>query len=181
GIAPTAYVTVRIPAKEFDAGVTATKQLGEVKSEHVSGQDVTAEYVDLEAQIRNLRATEQQFLTIMQRATQIQDVLAVQRELSIVRGQIEQIQGRMKYLSESAEMSTLTINLSTDAASLPVIDQKEAWKPLAVAKDALRSLLNLGKAFVNFLIWFAIYFPLWALLGLVVWGVYRWWMRKGGI
>jgi len=173
GLAPYAEVVVRIPAKEFDKGVQEVKAIGEVKSERVNGQDVTEEYVDLEAQLKNLRATENQFLSVLTRAEKITDILAVQRELKIVRGEIERMEGRIKYLRQSAEMSTLTVNLSTDPNVLPTLDETNKWKPLAVLKDAARSLLEVGKSLVNLLIWLVVFIPFWAVLGLVVWLVVK--------
>ena len=174
GIAPRADVTIRIPVKEFDASVGEAKSLGDVESEQVNGQDVTEEYVDLDAQIRNLRATENQLMEIMKRSGTIPDVLAVQRELTEVRRDIERIQGRMKYLTQSSELSTLTVSLSTDPDALPVVEQgKDTWKPFAVLKDAVRSLLEVGKVLINFLIVFVVYIPVWFLIGLVIWVVVK--------
>lgn len=173
GITPAGEVTVRIPAKVFDTGVGEIKKIGEVKSESVNGQDVTEEYVDLEAQVKNLRASENQFLQIMNRAVKIEDVLAVQRELTNVRGQIENIQGRMKYLSQSAELSTLTVYLSTDPNVLPTLDEQDKWKPWAQVKNAARSLVEVAKGLANFIIWIVVYLPVWLVVGLVIWLVWR--------
>ncbi|MBP9694897.1 MAG: DUF4349 domain-containing protein [Candidatus Magasanikbacteria bacterium] len=173
GLGFTGYVTFRIPVETFNASLAAVAGLGEVKSQQVDGQDVTAEFVDVEAQLKNLKATEAQFLQIMSRAQKIEDVLAVQRELTNVRSQIESFEGRKKYLSQSAAMSTVTVNLATNPNDLPVIEKEPSWKPLAVFKDAVRSLLELGKGIVNFLIIFVVFIPVWALIGLVVWTVYR--------
>ena len=179
GIIPAGEVTVRIPAKVFDTGVGEIKKMGEVKSESVNGQDITEEYVDLEARLGNLQASEKQFLQIMNRATKIEDVLAVQRELTNVRGQIESIQGQMKYLSQSAELSTLTVYLSTDPSELPTLDPENKWKPWAQVKDAARSLLELGKGVVNLIIWLVVFLPLWLIIFALVWfGRKRWKNRK---
>ncbi len=172
-LAPTATVVLRIPAKEFDAAVTNAKNLGEDKSEQINGQDVTEEYTDLDAQIRNLRASEAQLLELMKRAGSVSDILAVQQQLTYTRGQIEQIQGRMEYLKQSSDLSTLTIYLSTDPDSLPVVNQEEKWKLLAEAKQALRSLIDMGKGIVDAIIWILIFSPVWFLIGLVVWLVRR--------
>lgn len=163
-VAPSGNVTIRIPVDVFDSGLSTIRGLGEVEQEQVYGQDVTEEFVDLEAQLGNLRATETQFLDIMKRATRIEDVLAVQRELTWVRRDIEQIEGRMKYLTESAAFSTLTIYLATDPDVLPVIEDESKWKPLGVVKDALRSLVLFAQQIGNAVIWFVVYIPLWALL-----------------
>ncbi|HBU06889.1 MAG TPA: DUF4349 domain-containing protein [Candidatus Magasanikbacteria bacterium] len=171
GVAPYGEIIVRIPVTVFDSGVVDVKAMGEVESETVSGQDVTEEFVDLDSQLKNLRATETQFLQIMQRAVKIEDVLAVQRELTWVRRDIETMMGRMKYLKDSASLSTLTVYLSTDPDVLPTVDDTNKWKPWAEVKSAARSLLGVGKGLVNFAIWLVVYIPLWLVIGLVVWGV----------
>ncbi|MFH1286775.1 MAG: DUF4349 domain-containing protein [Candidatus Magasanikbacteria bacterium] len=171
GISPFGTVTVRVPATDFDAVIAEMKKMGDVKSETVNGRDITEEFVDLDAQLGNLRASEKQFLSIMDKAIKIEDVLAVQRELTWVRRDIERIEGRMKYLQQSSDLSTLTIHLSTDPDLLPVVNEKDQWKPLAVVKDAARSLLEFGQEFVEFLIWLVVYIPVWILIVLVVWFV----------
>jgi hypothetical protein len=173
GVAPTGNITVRIPVEVFDAGFEEVKDFGEVQEQSVTGQDVTEEYIDLDAQLNNLKATETQFLEIMKQAVKIQDILDVQRELTIIRGQIERIEGRMKYLRESAAMSTLTVYLSTDPSALPVIEDEDEWKPLGVIKDAFRALIEVAKFLANGIIWLVIFIPLWALIGLIVWLVRR--------
>lgn len=173
GVGLSGHVTIRIPSEKFDEKIDDIKEMGEVTSESVNGQDVTEEYVDLEAQMKNLKATETQFLEIMRRAYKIEDVLAVQRELTNVRDRIERIEGRMKYLTQSASLSTLTVHLSTDPDNLPAVDSADKWKPFGVVKNAFRSLLSVVKSFANLIIWLVVYIPLWIAIGLVVWFVVR--------
>lgn len=178
GLAPYAELTVRVPAKGFDIGLGEVKQMGEVKSEIVNGQDVTEEYVDLQARVKNLRASESQFLQIMTRAVKIEDVLAVQRELTNVRAQIESLAGRIKYLEQSAGMSALTVYLSTDPNVLPALDQENKWKPWAEVKAAARSLVEVGKVLVNLVIWLVIYIPVWLIILLAFIFGRKWWRRN---
>lgn len=173
GRTPYATVMIRIPSDVFDSGITDLKGIGEVRYESVTGQDVTEEFVDLGAQLENYKATEAQFLEIMKRATDISDVLAVQRELTNVRYQIERIEGRRTYLTESAAFSLLTISLSADPEDLPILDESDAWKPLAVVKDAIRDLRHVAISIANVVIRLTIYIPVWIVLGLLVWGVNR--------
>lgn len=169
GLAPYGIITVRIPSKEFESGILEIKSLGEVQRESVNGNDVTEEYVDLDARLRNLLATEKQFLDILKKAEKITDILAVERELSQVRSNIEVLEGRMKYLKTSAEMSSLTVHLSTDPNVLPTIEDPNEWKPLAVLKAAVRGLISVGKNLANLLIYFVVFIPLWLLIVLIVW------------
>lgn len=173
GIVPRGMVTIRIPANKFDQGMNEVKAVGEVVSENSNGQDITEEYVDLDAQLRNLRATETQFLAIMIKAEKIADILNVQRELANVRGEIERLQGRMKYLKQNADLSTVTVNFSTDPSVLPTYNNTPQWRPWAEVKSAARSLLEFGKHFVDALIWFVIFVPVWVVLVLVVWAIVK--------
>ena len=169
-------VTVRIPSEHFEQGIEDIKEMGEVESENIHGEDITEEYVDLEARLGNLEATEAQFLEIMERATEIEDVLAVQRELTWVRAEIESIKGRMQYLEENVDMSTLTVFLSTDPGELPVLD-KDEWKPWAEFKDALRSLVGLGQGAVNAVIWVIVFIPALIVIYILYRVVRRYWGR----
>jgi len=181
GVAPSGNITIRIPSEEFDEGYDDVQGLGEVKSKTTSGQDVTAEYVDLDSRLTNLRATEEQFLEIMDRAVKIEDVLAVQNQLTRVRGEIEVIQGRMKYLRESSAMSTLTVYLSTDPGQLPIIEPDDSWKPFATVKEAARNLLYTLQSIGDFFIWIVVYIPLILFYVLIFWIGYRivrWVYRK---
>ncbi len=178
GLAPYGEVTVRIPVASFDTATEDVKAMGDVTSQSMSGQDVTEEYVDLDAQLDNLRATEDQFLAIMKKAVKIEDILAVQRELTRVRGDIERIEGRMKYLRESSDLSTLIVYFSTDPDMLPVVDDDDKWKPWAVVKDSVRSLLYVGQWVADGIIFLVVFIPLWFVIGLIMWGVVRFVKRK---
>ncbi len=172
---PTASMTVRIPVEKYAATYEWVKgKAVKIASETSSGQDVTEEYVDLESQLRNLRVSEQQFLKIMERSGKISEVLEVQRELERVRGEIERVLGRQKYLSQSAKLATLTIYMSTEESQLPIVDPQKKWEPLTVMKAAFRSLTQFGQSFANAIIWVAIFAIVWVPAFLV----YLWIRRR---
>ncbi len=178
-IAPRGTVVVRVPAAKFTSGLLEMKALGEVQSENTNGTDVTEEYVDLNARLRNLQATEKQFLAILTKAEKITDILAVQQELSRVRGEIESFQGRIKYLKQSADLSSITVNLTTDPTFQPVVEpERPVWKPLATLKDAARSLVEAGKIIGTLLIWVVVFIPVWLVVALVLWLVYRFLFKR---
>src|SRR5207245_11159999 len=106
-------------------------------------QDVTDEYVDLDSNLRNLQASESAILKLMDRATQIQDVLSLQRELTNVRGQIERIQGRKTYLERRSDMATITLSLRLPPAQDSKPLSGGAWDPFAVAQRGWQSSLML--------------------------------------
>jgi PKD repeat protein len=105
-------ISLRVPAESFDPAMSALAALAvEVNSKSTSSQDVTEEYTDLGARLKNLEATEQQLTTIMKQAQKVEDVLAVQAQLTDIRGQIEQTKGRMQYLERSSATSLIQVNL----------------------------------------------------------------------
>jgi len=173
GLSPVGTVTIKIPGAKFESSLEALKKYGEVKGERSSGDDITEEYVDLDAQLKNFKAVEVQYLQILAKAQKISDILEVQRELTNVRSNIERLQGRMKFLKQSTDLASITIQMATDPENLPTYDEQNKWKPLAVVKEAIRALTDAGKQVVNFIIWIVIFIPVWLLVGVMAWGGYR--------
>jgi len=108
---PQGEFTLRVPAGQFSTVVGDVEALGTVRQQQISAQDVTEEFIDLQARRRNLERDEQQLLGFMDRATRVSDLLAIEQELSRVRGQIEQITGRLNFLAHSVDMATVVVNL----------------------------------------------------------------------
>jgi len=162
---------VKVPVADFDKAFAEIKKVASlVVRESTSGQDVTEQYIDLQAQLRNRQAEEQSFVKILNQAQKIQDVLDVTAELARVRGNIEQLQGRIKYLESQTDMSTISINLSEDS-NITVID---SWRPWQVVKDSFNSLVKSLQGFVNFLIQFVIVvIPFLIILAVIIWAVYK--------
>ncbi|MBI3653588.1 MAG: DUF4349 domain-containing protein [Acidobacteria bacterium] len=112
----TVTITVRVPALQFNEALEKIRQVGDrLVNENVTGQDVTEEFLDLEARIKTKHALEEQFLTIMKQAKNVSDALEVQNEISNVRTEIERMEGRKRYLQNQSELSTITIVLQTSA------------------------------------------------------------------
>ncbi len=105
-------ISIRVEAARFFDSLASLKALAvEVRSETTSGQDVTEEYIDLEAQLTTLEASETQLLALMEQAGTVEEILGVQQELTRTRTQIEQVKGRMQYLEQSAALSMISVNL----------------------------------------------------------------------
>ena len=171
-----ATITVQVPAAQFDPVVAAVRQQAvKVESENGSTQDVSEEYTDLDAQVRNLQATEAGLQRLMDRATRIEDIIALQRELTNVRGEVEKRQGRMKFLSRRSEMSTITVSLRPEALAKPPQPQP-AWRPLETARKAWEASAALLTAIATVLISVVVF--LWWLIPLVVLALYWWRSRR---
>lgn len=107
-----ASISFRVLAENFDATITALHNLAvDVKSESTTGQDVTQEYTDLNSRLRNLEASEAQLLELMTRAGTVEEILAVQQQLTNTREQIELIKGQMQYLEQSSNLALFSISL----------------------------------------------------------------------
>lgn len=101
--------TVRIPSESFDAGINELSSLGKVQSSSTNGMDVTEEYMDLAARLNVLQQEEQRLLTLLNKAVTIEDFLQVESHLSRVRIDIEQTTGRIKYLDNRLDFSTIDL------------------------------------------------------------------------
>ncbi len=155
GAARRGEMTVRVPVAQFDAAMGQIKALAlEVNSESSSGQDVTEEYVDLTARLSNLEATAARVRGFLDEATDVEDALAVNQELSRLESEIEQLKGRMNYLSQSASFSTIQVDITPDVLSQPI--EIAGWRPQGVAKEALEDLINGLQGLADFLIRFII-------------------------
>ena len=172
-IATYASITIRVPAERLNEALDVIKEgTVEVRSENISGQDVTQEYTDLKSQLRNLEAAEEELREIMGSLTKAEDVLRVYETLRQVRQEIEIIKGRMQYFEQSARLSAITIELLPDVVSQPL--QIGRWQPEGTAKEALQSLIRALQFLANMTIWFVIYvFPVLLLLSIPFW-VIRW-------
>jgi len=140
-LATQASITVRIPADSLDQALERIKSGAvEVRSENISGQDVTQEYTDLQSQLRNLEAAEVELREIMASLTKAEDVLRVFDDLRQVRQEIEVIKGRIQYFEQSARLSAISVELLPDVVSQPL--KIGRWQPEGTAKAALEALIN---------------------------------------
>jgi len=139
--ATQADITVRVPADALDRVLEQIKTGAvEVRSENISGQDVTQEYTDLQAQLRNLEAAESELREIMASLTKAEDVLRVFDDLRQVRQEIEVIKGRIQYFEQSARLSAVSVSLLPDVVSQPI--KIGRWQPQGTAKSAVEALVN---------------------------------------
>ncbi len=174
---PNANIMVRVPADQLEEALVQIKGLvGDAKvdilNEEISGQDVTSEVTDLESRLRNLKAAEEQLLEIMENAAESEDVIAIFRELTSVRGEIEVIEGQIKYYRESARLSAISVYLQAKAAIEPITIG--GWQPGVEAQRALQALVEGGKYIVNALIWLVLFaVPILAVIVLPIYLVIR--------
>jgi len=176
-------LTIRVPAARFEEARAAIRKLGaRIESEKVEAQDVTRQYVDDQAELRNLRSAETQYLTILKQARTVKDTLAVTDKLSEVRGQIEQQQAEFNTLSKQVESVAIAVSLQSEAEAQVLGLQ---WRPLYQIKLALRDGLDGLGDYATTMMAIIFYVPallLWLatfVIGIVLtWKIVRWGARR---
>ena len=145
-------LVVRVPADRFGAALDAIRGLANnLREENVTGQDVTEEFIDLEARIRTQKALELQFLEIMKQARKVEDALEVQRQIADVRTEIEKLEGRKRFLENRSSLSTITVNL--EAPRLIAVNTTGFGRNL---RDSISEGVDLGSGILLFLVRFVI-------------------------
>ncbi len=176
---PTATVALRIPADRYDEALDALRPLAlKVVQEHSQETDVTSQVVDLSARIANLRASEAALQKLMDRAAKVSEVLDVQRELTSVREQIEQLTAQKQHLEKQAALSTLTVTLETSPQ--PVTEVTKSWDPGADVERAVATLVDLAQGVGRALIWIGIVIVPVGLVAVVVIGLAAFIVRRFG-
>jgi Domain of unknown function (DUF4349) len=184
---PSANITVRIPASELTEVMTAIKgSVEKVISESQGAQDVTDQFIDLEARLTNLETLEVELRALLAEVRQQPEadpdkLLRVYNEISLVRGQIEEIQGQLNYLDDVVDLATLTIGLTPTPAVVPIVE--DTWEPVEVARDALRNLVTGLQGLADWGIHFALFtLPMLLLVlgvpALIGFTVYRQWKKR---
>ena len=145
-------LVVRIPAARFGVALDEIRGLAKnLREENVTGQDVTEEFIDLEARIKTQRALELQFLEIMKQAYKVEDALSVQRQIADVRTDIEKLEGRKRFLENRASLSTITVNIETPKQI--VVNTTGFGRE---RREAVSDSIDVGAAVILFLVRFVI-------------------------
>ena len=175
-------IILRIPASRLDDAVSQFSKLAiRVENQHRESRDITREFTDNEARLRNMKLEEDQYLVLLKRAGSMKDTLEVTEKVSEVRGEIEQLQGELNWQSHQVAMSALQIQLIEE----PQATVAARWRPIYNAKNSASAMLaGLGE-WVDWVVAFVIDLPLmivWAAsigaLLLVAWKTLRWvWLR----
>jgi len=173
-----ATVVVRVPVERLDEALERIRSSAlTVEQENITGQDVTDQYTDLQSRLRNQQASEEQLLTIMAGATETEDVLAVQQQLTSVREQIEVLQGQINYLEQSAALSEVRVEIEPNAADRPL--EIPGWNPSGVVRDAFEAMIAGLQTIATGVIWFVVYVvPVCILPAAILGGPLVWWYLR---
>lgn len=175
GLDQRGWITIKVPAESFNQAMNSLEAMGEeLISRSVNTRDVTEEYTDLDARLRNAEATEQQYLALLGQAKTVGETIQVYDSLSRIRSEIEVLKGRIQYLEKSIEMSQISTYLEPAELSDPVADI--SWDVGKMFRTALKGLAQFGQWLLTGLIWVLLFSPLW--LPLSIFGIKKWRKRK---
>jgi hypothetical protein len=147
-------IVIRVPAAEFEGVMNELKTYATlVKTEEASGQDVTEEYSDLQAQLTNAEAQKAQYLEILEKAKTVEEILMVQPYIDQVTYTIASLTGRIQYLENVTALSTISVNLAEEPTLR--VPTKE-FRPLDSIKEAFQALVAVAQQLVEVLIWFVV-------------------------
>mgnify|MGYP001582937434 CR=1 FL=1 len=156
----TAMVSIRVPSQRADEAVKALRGFAiRVLDENQKAQDITEEFTDLQARLRNLQVTEAKLLSLLNETRTVNDTLQVQRELSNVRGQIEQLQGRIQYLNRTSATSLISVTLEPAVGQKPLVQQ--GWNFVEIVKSSFRGLIVTLQVLGIIAIWIILFVPVW--------------------
>jgi hypothetical protein len=158
-----ASVTLRVPAESLDEVLGKIHGLAlKVENENKGGQDVTEDYTDLSARLRNMEAAEKELLALLTEVRENQgkaeDILAVYRELTNIRSQIESLKGRTQYLERMTALATITVQIRPKEAPRPVVEEYR-WSPLITVNKALRAFVVVLQRLADLAIILVIFSP----------------------
>ncbi|NTV30677.1 DUF4349 domain-containing protein [candidate division WWE3 bacterium] len=171
---PYAQIVLRVPSKFLKDVVEHYRSLAiKVTNESLYGQDVTDQYIDLQSRIDSMNQTLTRYEEIRQKATEVNQLVEVQREITSLQTQIDSLKGQQKYLDQTALLSKVTVNLSTDELALPYAPT-ESFRPAVIFKQAVRSMLGTLRDCGEFIIWVVVYSIIWA----PVLAAFIWWRRR---
>ncbi len=162
-----ASFVLKVPVDRLDGVLAKLRGLGEVRSQSLSGQDVSAEYVDLEARLRHWRAQEAVFVALMSKAKTIGETIQIQQQLSTVQEQIEQLEGRRRQLEGQTAFSTINLSVLVDGA----VAQADEPRPTTLARAWERAMGAALAVLAGTLVVLGVALPLALVLGIPALGL----------
>lgn len=177
GARRTATFTLEVPVEKFRGLVDALKEVGHAERDAVDSQDVTEEYVDVQARLKNLRQQEDklgELLKEKRREEKLEDIIRVSDRIAEVRGQIERVEGRLKYLDARAAFSTVTLTLRESADYTPPTAPTFGGRVGRAFNDSWAALVSFGEGVVLVVVAVSLWLPLLIVVGVAgVWALRR--------
>jgi len=143
----TGVISFMVPAAHFDDAIDQLSKVGKVQSEHITGTDVSAQYVDLNARLVNAQAQLDAMRALLKQATNINDIIAVQNQIGQITAQIEQLKGQIKYLDDNTSYSSVSVTL-TESGAPAQGTPSDSWGFVTALNDGAHNFM----ATINYLV-----------------------------
>jgi len=151
-----ANISALIPRDSFYELIEAVKNIAmKVTNENINSNDVTEEFIDIEAKLNVMKKTEKRFITLLSETANVEEVMSVERELMRLRGEIDSLEGRMKYLNKTTDNSVLNIYMTE---KVPIIGS--GWNFSDSLDNSVRAMVSFSKHLANFLIGIIVFSPI---------------------
>ena len=134
-------ISFMVPAAKFDDTIDQLSKLGKVQNEHISGNDVSAQYVDLQARLANEEAQRNAMLALLGKAQSVADIIAVQNQLGQITQQIEQLKGQIAYIEHNTTYSSVSVSVS-EAGAPAQPAQADSWGFASALTDAAHNFVT---------------------------------------
>lgn len=170
-----AHFTIRIPKKNFDEFLNKISTISNILQKQVNGEDITSQYIDTEARLKTLNVREERVLELLKKATKLEDVLQLEKELSNIRYEIENLTGSLKKMDNLVELTTVNIEV-IEVSQITKVEgmPKSIWQKTAlVFKQSLNSLGTILQGLYLFIIGLIPYLVIIIPIGFIVYKVYR--------
>lgn len=190
----TAYIRLAVPVQNFERALNDVRRLAvQVERERASGQDVSAEYTDLQSRLTNLEVTAARVREFLKDAKTVEESLRISGQLSELEQQIEQVKGQMRYYEGRAAFSTMTVSLrppfntptpsptptpTNTPTATPTATPTPGWQPSATVQQASNVLTNILQIVADMLIWVVIVGGPFIVAGAVLFGLWRFLRRS---
>mgnify|MGYP001462054678 FL=1 len=161
---PYANIRLRVLSENLDSVLIEFKKLSsKVISENIYTNDVSEEFIDIEARLKIMKSTENRFNDLLSKSEKIEEIIQVEKELMRIRGDIESLEGRLNYLTKTTDTSEINLNLNEQ---IPITG--ESWKINEEFKEAFKNLLGFAKSLTNFAINVIVFIPVILVAGILV-------------
>lgn len=168
----TNNMVIRVVNKDFDAMVSKLLTVASnVNSKNISAEDVTAQFVDIQSRLKSKKEIEKRYLDILQKATKVSDILEIEEKIGEIREEIEAKEGELKYLSDQVDYSTINLNFHQEFEYTPT-DKPGFFGRLGTAFG------NGWSGFLSFVVGMVYAWPVWIIIGLTSYFLYRFIKRK---
>jgi hypothetical protein len=182
-----ADIAIQVDSAQFDNAMRALREMPGVverKVDKTDSKDVSEDYVDVKAQIATLEATERQLLALMDKATRMEDIMTLQREITNIRGQIDRLQGKANYYEHRSATSTITIHLDPEPKPAPAPPEPAPapapvpWRLSAIVARAWHASLEVLQAITTVVVSVVVFCWWLVALAAVGWLAYRLNLRR---